>query len=418
MTAKRFFTIILFALLTAGMGFVAGLLIRLVLLVISLGTGAVWTHLPRLFGLEHSLPYYLGACLLGGLLIGLWQRRFGIFPDTLEEVIGRVKGTGTYPYDRLPVIAVAAILPLIFGGALGPEAGLTGLIAGFCCMIGDHLKIKGDRLAALTEAGLAATLGVIFGAPFFGIAAHLEPDDSTEHYREKLVSRKTRILIYCFGVAGGMAAFALAGLFLPSVGLPRFDPEHAIGIHQWVWFVPLLALGIIACLYYQSLAALMRFLGKKIASHRIVSCLIAGVAVAVCGWFIPLSMFSGEHQLEDLIAGYGDLTIPVLAISAAAKLFLVSVCINFGWKGGNIFPIIYSSALLGYDFAAITGMDGTFAVAILTASFYAYLMRKPVTVMAILLLCFPVTYIIPIGISAFLASKIPSPFRNHPITHS
>ena len=76
----------------------------------------------------------------------------------------------------------------------------------------------------------------------------------------------------------------------------------------------------------------------------------------------------------------------------------------------SIFPIIFSGALLGYTFALIVGMDGAFAVAMLVSAMYAYIMRKPVAVVMILLLCFPVTYIIPIAVSAIIASKIPTPF--------
>ena len=404
-------SIFLFCILTTILGFIAGSAVWFVLHLINLGTDALWTYLPQAMGIGHSLPYFLAVCLLGGLLIGLWQRQFGLLPDNMEEVIGKIKANGTYSYNRLHIIAVAAILPLIFGGALGPEAGLTGLVAGLCCCIGDRLKYKGDQVAALTEAGFAATLGVIFHAPLFGIVHQLEPDNREEHYRQKLVSKKTRIIIYCCGVLGAMVAFALLNSSLGgSGGLPRFGFEHAIGLKQWMWFIPLLALGIVAALYYQVIARFTRFLRGKLGDRPIISCLIAGAVVAVCGYLVPLSMFSGEHQLETLIYGWENMTIPVMVLSAAVKLFLINACISFGWKGGNIFPIIYSAALLGYSFALLTGMDGAFAVAILTASLYAYIMRKPVTVVAVLLLCFPVTYILPLLVSAFVASRIPSPF--------
>lgn len=77
--------------------------------------------------------------------------------------------------------------------------------------MGDRLKDKGDEVAALTETGIAATLGVIFNAPLFGIAGNLEPDNRKEKYRTKLVSKKSRIILYVMGVLGGMAGNAAAG---------------------------------------------------------------------------------------------------------------------------------------------------------------------------------------------------------------
>ena len=115
-------------------------------------------------------------------------------------------------------------------------------------------------------------------------------------------------------------------------------------------------------------------------------------------------------RLEELIAGWQQTSPAVMILTAIVKLALVSFCISFGWRGGSIFPIIFSDALLGYTFALIVGMDGAFAVAMLVSAMYAYIMRKPVAVVMILLLCFPVTYIIPIAVSAIIASKIPTPF--------
>lgn len=399
-----------FYVLTFIWGFFAGAAVWGVLRVMDIGIDFLWKDLPSIIGQEHSLVYHLACCLAGGLLIGVFQKKNGLLPDNMEEVMGRVKKTGRYPYDRLHIIAIAALLPLIFGGALGPEAGLTGLVAGICTFIGDKLKYKGDQVAAFAEAGFAATIGTIFGAPFFGIVHNLEPDDSSEHYREKLVSKRTRISIYCFGVLGSMIAFYLLGSITGiSAGLPRFGFQHAIGISQWKWYLPLIVLGIVSALYYIAAAVLMRKLASVLVRHCIISCLIAGACVAVIGWLFPFSMFSGEHQLGELIDGWSDLAPLLLLLSAAAKLLLVNICICFGWKGGSIFPIIFSGAMLGYAFALFTGMDGAFAAAIVIASMYAYIMRKPVAVIAVLLLCFPVTYIVPIGVSAFISSRIPSP---------
>ncbi|MEI3340589.1 MAG: hypothetical protein V8R80_12190 [Eubacterium sp.] len=45
----------------------------------------------------------------------------------------RVKNTGTYPFEKLPMIVAAAFLPLFFGGAVGPESGLVSILLGLCC---------------------------------------------------------------------------------------------------------------------------------------------------------------------------------------------------------------------------------------------------------------------------------------------
>ena len=402
---------ILICFLALVLGSLAGAAVWCALRVMDLGIQFFWTYLPGKLGAAHSFIYDLAICLCGGLLIGLFQKRNGILPDNLEEVMAAIKKDGRYPYNRLHIIAIAFLLPLIFGGSVGPEAGLSGLIAGMCCWICDKLKYKGDQLVALTETGFAAVLGVIFASPFFGIVQNLEPDDTSEHYREKILSKKYRILIYCFGVIGGLLTMKGLGALLniKGGGLPRFDASHAVGLDQWKWVLPLIAIGIVFSLFY----SLMEFLSKKLSGalkgNYIISCLIAGVLVAVCGYFLPLTMFSGEDQLSEMTGQWPTYTAAFLIATAAVKLFLTGFCINLGWKGGNIFPIIFCGAMVGFGFALLTGMSGSFAAAVVIASLYAYKMRKPVAVIAVLLLCFPVTYILPIAVSAFIASKIPCP---------
>ena len=401
---------ILFGILAALMGAAAGAFVWMVLFIMNTGIHILWTGIPEAMGAGGSPAYNLTGCLAGGLVIGLWQKRYGILPDDLETVMGRIKKEGKYPYDRLHIIAVAALLPLIFGGALGPEAGLSGLIAGLCCLIGDRMKQKGDEAAALAETGIAATLGVIFNAPLFGIIDNLEPDNKNEKYRKKLADKKTRIFLDIMGVAGGMAAMGIMkNIAGSSGGLPRFEARDGFDPEQWKWLAVFLAAGILMGLFSMAVGRITEKIGKMLRPYRIASCMTAGLILGITGFLLPLSMFSGEHHMTLLIESWQEYSAAILILSAIGKLFLVNLCIDLGWRGGSIFPIIFSGTAMGFAAAMATGADGAFAVAATAAALCGYIMRKPVTVIAVLLLCFPVAYIPPLAIGAFAASKIPVP---------
>ena len=65
------------------------------------------------------------------------------------------------------------MLPLLFGGSVGPAAGLTGVIAGLCTWVGDRMRRFGADIRALTIAGTQAALTAVFTAPFYGFVAPL-----------------------------------------------------------------------------------------------------------------------------------------------------------------------------------------------------------------------------------------------------
>ncbi|NLD20250.1 MAG: chloride channel protein [Clostridiales bacterium] len=407
---NKLFRVGLFGVLSCILGAFAGAIVWLVLKVMSLGIDLLWIWLPEMMNCSGSLVYPLIVCAAGGVIIGLWQKKYGLLPEDLEQVMARVKNEGSYPYNNLHIIAVSALLPLIFGGALGPEAGLTGLIVGLSYFVGDRLKYKGEEVAALMESGIAATLGVVFNAPLFGIIGNLEPDNKKEKYGKKLASKKTRIFLYIMGVIGGMlAVMGLGRLLGSSGGLPRFEADHGMSIEQWKWFIPIVLVGVICGLLYLIFGKLTKKMGEALLENRITSCVIVGVIVAVFGYFLPLTMFSGEHEMGDLMVQWQVYPVAILIMTGLGKLLMVNICINFGWRGGNIFPIIFAGVAIGYGMAGILGIDGSFTVAVMVAALYTYIMRKPFTVVAVLLLCFPIAYIVPVTLSALAASKIPVP---------
>ena len=406
----------LYVLLATALGAAAGALVWALLRIMNLGVDLIWHTIPHCVGNE--VAYTFAVCLLGGLLIGLWQKKFGIYPEELEEVMHQLKTTGTYPYSKIPMLSVAALLPLIFGGCLGPEAGLTGIIVGLCCWVGDRLKYKGREIREIAEAGMAATLGVIFASPFVGIAFNYESGAAEEKRNfteeQKADFKKIKKLIYIMAVAGGLGAMKLLGdIFGGGSGIPRFGRDVDIAVDDWKWFVVVAAAGIIAGLVYAIAHKITVMIGDKLMNRRVISCMLAGLSLAVIGLISPWTMFSGEHQMGELMEVWQNETAGSLIMITVLKLVLVNLCINLGWKGGHIFPVIFSGVSIGYAMAMILGIEPVFTVAVTTAALCGYIMRKPVMVIGVLLLCFPVTVIIPLAAAAYLGSVLPVPWSHN-----
>lgn len=398
-----------FAVFSLCLGAAAGAVVWALLRIMDLGIRLVWEILPAQLG--HPIWYAFAACLTGGLVIGLWQKKFGILPESLESVMGQLKAEGSYPYNRLHILAVSALLPLIFGGSLGPEAGLTGIIVGLCCWVGDRLKYKGAEVRELANAGIAATLGVIFNAPFMGIANNFENrdlDDDPAAPKEQIERKRAKTLVYVAAVLGGLWAMGgLGKLFGGGMGIPRFARDVDITLDDWKWFLVFALASVLCGMFYLLMNRITFALGQKLTAHPVARCLLAGLFLAAMGTFLPWTMFSGEQQMGEMMTVWQQQGFVILFLTAIGKLLLINLCVNLGWRGGNIFPVIFAGVCLGYALASLSGAEPVFAVAVCVAALCGYIMRKPLTVLAVLLLCFPVTVIVPVAAAAYGGSLMP-----------
>lgn len=189
-------------------------------------------------------------CMLGGVVIGLYEKKTGIATEDLPDVMAKVKSTGRYEYDHLGKLSIAALLPLLFGGSVGPEAGLTGVIAGLCTWVGDRMRRFGSDFRELTVLGCQAALTALFTAPLYGFAAPLSSEgkrgDGSSDTMAIEVPKAQKAFVYACAIVGALGAFlGLGSLFGGGMGMPRFEAA-VVGGAELAWFIPLAAAGV-AC---------------------------------------------------------------------------------------------------------------------------------------------------------------------------
>ena len=328
---------LLLGLFSLFLGALSGVVLWAVLQVMNGGITLIWELAPSYLAFGDSVFYPLVVCMAGGVLIGVIQKRYGAIPETMHQVMATVKAEGGYAGKRVWVLIVALLLPIIFGGAIGPEAGLSGVIAALWTFVSRNINIRGLQLEAMAETGIVATLGAIFGAPLFGIAEAVEPDNASEHYRDKLLSKKARIYLYGLGVIGIFAGMKLlAPLGSTSEGLPRFSRYHAIGWSQWKWAVALILLGMLMALLYAAFNGLSEKLAVLLEGRAILAAVLAGALLGLVGFFLPETMFSGETGLHALLGDWQSYTAGALLLIAVLKGLLSTFCINLGWRSGRL----------------------------------------------------------------------------------
>ncbi len=372
--------------------------------VMGLGIDLLWHTIPE----KLNFPLYtILLCLLGGLILGLYKNRVGNYPDELDEVIGKVKNEGFYPYDKVPAMLLCALLPLLFGASIGPEAGLTGVIVGLCYWAGDKMAYTRKELRGLSEIGISAALGVIFGSPLFGLAAPIE--ERTDSWEETVVPKAHKLVSNVVAVLAAFGTFWVLGHFFGGgSGLPRIEAPDITNTER-LWGIPVALVGVVfGYLYLAFEHGTHRFFtGLQEKYPILVSTLLGGLILSVMGTVLPLTMFSGEHQIHTLTETYLDFAPWVLILTGAAKLLLTNVCIQSGWRGGHFFPVIFCGISIGYGVAMLSGLNIAFCLGVVTASLPGVIMRKPLAVTLLLLLCFPARVIPWLFIAAYVGSLVP-----------
>lgn len=383
-------------------GATAGALVWILLKVMAVGIELIWE-----WGLQKTeFPFYtIVVCTVGAAIIGIFRKQYGDYPQELETVMKKVKAEKRYEYKNMLVMMVAALLPLLMGSSIGPEAGLTGIIVGLCYWAGDNLKFARQHAKKFSQIGVAVSLSVLFHAPLFGI---FEVEEEPDIEIQKL-SNGSKIFIYGIALAAGTGIYAgLSALF--GAGLSGFPSFEMVKIERmdYLLMVIYILCGCFLALFFEGTHCLTGYAAQKVPP--VLKEIIAGLCLGVIGTLVPAVMFSGEEQMGTLMEQYKNY-LPVALIGIAfLKILLTNLCIQFGLKGGHFFPVIFAGVCMGYGMAMfLCGPEGghvVFAAAIVTAALLGGIMRKPLAVTMLLFLCFPVKMFVWIFVSAVIGSKL------------
>lgn len=387
-------------------GAIASVVFWLFLYLIKLGTELVWEFIPGVF--PGGVLYPLIICTFGGLIIGIFRRLFGDYPEDMMTVFGKLKKEKTYTYRKLPILLIAALLPLIFGSSVGPEAGMVGVIVALCCWAGDKIKFAGNMSEYYSMMGAQVTLSVMFRSPLFGLFDVDEETGETDAIDQKKdLEGSTKIIMYGMATGAGFGMFWLMNTFFGKVteGFPTFELVPAQKV-DYLLFIMYLICGIILGLFYEISEKILAKTGNKLP--RVIKETVAGFILGGVACLLPVIRFSGEEQMGILIRDYSKYAPLAMIGIAFLKIIMTNMCISFGLKGGHFFPLIFAAVCLGFGLSLlIFPLDishATYAAAIVAAGTLGVSMKKPLAVSMLLLICFPAGYLLWILPSAALSA--------------
>jgi H+/Cl- antiporter ClcA len=334
----------------------------------------LWTDLPRHLG-HTSPPFYLvlGLPVVGALIV-IAARRW-LPGDGGHRPLQGFAGPSP-PWTFGPGVAVAAFGTLAFGAVLGPEAPLIALGAVVGSALSVVVKLDQKSTAVLSTAGSMSAISALFDGPLvagmlmveagIGMGAALIPV-----VLPGLVAAAIGYVLFIgLGSWGGLNS---TGLTFP--GLPAYHGTHVLDL------VIAIGVGIAAAV---CLAAIRRIGGwvEGLAAGplRMPGLLVAG-GLAV-GLLAMTARWLGANSQDELFSGQA--AVPALVNQSSIKVVLVlliakslgyAISLGSGFRGGPIFPAIFT----GVGLAAVTehafNRSPTFAVAVGTAAGMAAMTR-------------------------------------------
>lgn len=349
-------------------------------------TRLVWERLPEAVPWlgEHPGWATVLVCTTGGVLVGLVNRGPSSAQHThevhdLDQALAPDDKPATAPGGLLR-LAVLGVVSLGFGASLGPEAPLVVIVSALAVRLQGVLRLTRDEAVQLSVSG---ALGGLFGSPLGAVALPIEKSD------QPLASR---LALLGPSIAAGVSALWVVLSVLPDGSLHPFTVPDGLVEGQvdgllWATLAAVVAAGGGLALH----AALPRVhaLAERVGP-LVLRGAVGGLVLGVCGAISPLTLFSGHHEIQELLDGVGERTGWVLVGLAALKALATLACLGTGWFGGEIFPAAMIGTTLGLAVAEVSGTDAVAACAgagMVAAC--AVMLRRPVAALLMFLFFLP-----------------------------
>lgn len=351
------------------------LLTLLFLGLYTMGGQFLMERLPAALNLSQPVSTILVATL-GGLLVGLGMRYLGVRHG---ESLQKEMEAGHVPYKGVPAFILTALIGLTSGASLGPEGPLGHMGAAAASWAAERLKLPKEKARILTLSGISSAFGGYLASPLGGSFMSMEFTGSlTYPIYANLMAAIIAALI------GTLVMLSFTGI-VPR-GLLEF-PEYS-GI-QWIHILYAVIFGLVGLVWaflFKIVFGTVNRLIAPLSRFPILKPVVGGLVFGLVGAWLPLTLFSGEEELNTILAEGAQIGVAMLLLLAVAKLFTLSVCMSSGFPGGFVFPLFFSAGSLGYAIHLLFPFMPLDVVMIgIMSGIGGAVMRMPFTVMIVMM---------------------------------
>lgn len=282
-----------------------------------------------------------GAGVLIGLLIKFFGQRGG-----LGVAQRQYAQTGRLNPRNLPSILLQAFISLWSGAAVGPEGPLVFLSGGVGSFVSDRLRLQKDDVQVLVYSSIAGAFGGFFGSPVVGAVGAFEYMfiKELDFYRHLIPG------LLAAAVGYGVYFTFLQTSFLGIYSFPDYASPRLVDL-WWALLVGVIAGGI--GIMHKLIFGIVQLVFTPLNKHPIRRAIIGGVVIGLIGSFLPLTLYSGQDQLLQIIHNPAAFGIGLLLLLMLVKALLTSTSFATGFEGGPIFPLFFIGGTLGLAISKI-----------------------------------------------------------------
>lgn len=347
----------------------------------------------------------LAICLPFGIIIGLSQKFVGAYPLTIAQVLDEVKITGHFDYRRWKQILYSGLLILGAGASVGPEASASGLVAGMIYWLGSHYKVIQAQREELATTKLRHQLRVIW---LTRLTTYQVDQPITDFFRSKRTKQVFYTVYTLIAFAGLMTFF-------------RFFPqEGVIGFHRpkigWEWggllvVIPALVVGwLFGFIFVKISKVCERWIDR--GRHTITKAILGGLLLVAAATFSTDCLYSGEFSIVPFAHQSLQMTPLFLISFAFIKAIITNVGFALGWRGGTIFPAIFSTLAIGACLAHFLPWMPRLTASLVVATGITVILERPLLTAIILWLLLPIQFAFFILLVCLLVNWL---LKRHPV---
>jgi H+/Cl- antiporter ClcA len=352
---------------------------------------------------------------VAGVFIGLAIKFFGQHGGPGVAQIQYAQ-TGGLNYRNLPSILLQGFIALWSGAAIGPEGTLVFLTGGLGTLVSERLRLQKDDVQVLVYSAIAGAFGGFFGSPIVGAVGAIE----YMFIKELNLYRHLIPGLIAGGVGYGVYFALLHTTYLGVYSFPNFATLRLVDL---VWA---LLVGVIAALIGTFFKVVFGFVHRvfgRFNKRPVARSIIGGLIIGLIGSFLPLTLYSGQNQLLQIVHNPAAYGIGILLLLMLVKMLLTSTSFATGFEGGPIFPVLFIGGTLGQVLSEILTFvpQGVGVLAGMAGAACAFF-PIPLTLAMLLGLFGGQTDLIPVivigAVIGFMVSKALTPLLPKPSTQS